>query len=955
MANDREKLVYEIFDAIVDVSPERREATLAERCAGDVELMAAVRSLVRSDKTADSFLEPPVTSALAGFIAQEMATDLVGASLGPYRITRLIASGGMGTVYQAVGGDGEAAQNVAVKVIREGMRGPEMVRRFDRERKLLASLRHVNVASLVDAGVTPDGLPFLVMEYIDGEPIDAYCDGRRLTIRERLDLMLLVCGAAAHAHRNLLVHRDIKPSNIVVTRAGVPKLLDFGIAKLIPDYEDTSTWTRTATERRIVTPQYASPEVMRGEPVSTAMDVYSLGLVLFELLTGRRPYEVTDRSVGSAERMICELEPPVPSAVVVRPDERTSAMGTRTVVDPVKMAGRRDTTPHDLRRMLRGDLDTVMMTALHKDATRRYQSVEQLASDIGRYLTGFPIKARKDSFAYRAAKFYKRHRFSLVMGGVALLFLLVGVAGVVYGYVNARRETRIAQLETAKASEINAFLHEMLAAADPEDGRADMAVREVLDVASLRLEADSLSIPEVRAAVHQTIGETYLNLGLHAEAEPHLRQAVLTRRALDSGHSRELCESLLALGTTLRLGGSHEKADFLLRDALNGSRRLDSEGMALVVRSLIALARVKEEQGAFAEAESMLREALEQGRRTHGTKHRDVAEAMERLGMVLSGTGQKQEEAVTLCRQALAINQSLFGGEHVRVSNSLRRLAVVLQEQSRYEEAEPLYRESLAIHRALFDDDHPEVARVLNNLGWLLFVTGRQEEGREMLKESLSIRRRIFGDEHMAVATTLGNLAATLDAASAEPLLRESVALSEQIHGARHYSVGRTLQNLATCLKDQGKLAEAEPLYRRAVDIMTEALGPDHPSVAYAYFGLADVLMRRGAADVAEPLLRTCIGFPTGDGPANKALRASALGLLGEIETKRGDFTSAEPHLLEAYRVAESITGPESAEAVAAQRRNLVVLYETWGRPEKAEVYRTDTNSDSALDVGLPD
>jgi len=953
-SNDREQRVHEIFDEVVDMPPEQREASLADRCAGDTELMAAVQSLLQSDEATDAFLEPPVASALAGLMAQEVAADLVGTLVGPYRIKRLIASGGMGTVYQAARVDGAPGQDVAVKVIREGLRGPDMLRRFDRERKLLASLGHANVASLVDAGVTPDGFPYLVMEYIDGEAIDTYCDGRTLTVRQRLHLMLDVCAAVTYAHRNLLVHRDIKPSNILVTRAGVPKLLDFGIAKLIPDHDDTAAWTRTATERRIVTPQYASPEVLRGEPVSTTMDVYSLGLVLFELLTGRRPYNVTDRSAGSAERLICELEPPAPSAVVLRPDERVSSTGTRTLVNPDELARRRGASPHDLRRMLRGDLDTVVMTALHKDVGRRYQSVEQLASDVERYLTGFPILARKDSFSYRIAKFYDRHRLGVIMSGVAMLCLFVGVAGVVYGYVHARRETRVAQLEAAKASQINAFLHEMLAAADPEDGRTDMSVREVLDAASLRLEQDSFSMPEVRAAVHQTVGETYLNLGLHAEAEPHLREAVRLRLALEPERPRDSCASLLALGRALRLRGSHEEAEITLQDALSRSRRLGTEDLPLVVQSLIALARVKEDQGAFGTAESLLREAIEQGRGVYGPVHRDVAEAMERLGMVLSGTG-KQDEATQLCRQALAINQSLFGSKHVRVSNSLRRLAVVLQEQSRFEEAEPLYRESLAMHRALFGNEHPEVARVLNNLGWLLFVTGRQEEGREMLRESLSLRRRIFGDKHISVATTLNNLAATLEPAPAEPLLRESLALSEEIYGRRHFSVGRTSQNLATCLKDQGKLTEAGPLYRRAVDIMTDTLGPDHPSVAYAYFGLADVLARRGAADEAEPLLRTCIGIPSGGRPANDALRVSALGLLGEIETQREDYTAAEAHLLEACRMAESFVGPERTEAVTTQRRKLVELYERWGRPQRAEVYRADTKADSAVDEASPD
>jgi len=264
MTNDRRRRVLEVFDEVVEAEPDRRDALLEELCAGDAELVAAVRLLLEHDEASDSFLQPPVASALAGLISREMASDLVGTLVGPYRVTRLIESGGMGTVYHAVRADGDAAHEVAIKVIREGMLGPDMVRRFERERKLLGSLRHPGVASFIDAGVTSDGLPYLVMEYIDGEPIDAYCDRNLLRIPQRLRLLAQVCDAVAYAHRNLLVHRDIKPSNILVTRGGAPKLLDFGIAKLIQDGGTVGTWTRTATERRIITPQYASPEVMRG-------------------------------------------------------------------------------------------------------------------------------------------------------------------------------------------------------------------------------------------------------------------------------------------------------------------------------------------------------------------------------------------------------------------------------------------------------------------------------------------------------------------------------------------------------------------------------------------------------------------------------------------------------------------------------------------------------------------
>ncbi len=938
MTNQRQQLIDQVFDAVVDMPAQERERALMDRCDGDAELVVAVRSLLDSADRSDGFLDAPVPAALADFISQQTEPDLVGSTIGDYRVTDLIASGGMGTVYKAKHKDESDRSPVAIKVIRHGMYGPDAAKRFDRERQALSGLHHPNVASMIDGGVTTAGLAYLVMEYIDGESIDAYCDARAASPRERLRLILDVCAAVSHAHRNLLIHRDIKPSNILVGRDGVVKLLDFGIAKLIPEDGSDAAQTRTMTERRVVTPQYAAPEVIRGEPASTAMDVYSLGLVVYELLTGRRPYDLTNRSARAAEEIICDSAPVAPSTVVTRPNEPVSSSGTRKLASAGELARLRDSTPEQLRREYMGDLDIVVAAALHKDTTRRYASVEHFAADIERYLNGFPVLARKDSASYRAKKFYQRHKLGVVAACVMFASLVGGVGAGAYGLLNARAEAHRARVEAAKSSQINAFLQDMLGGADPEHGRTDITVREMMDLASARVDAVSLPDPQVKAAVHRTLGQTYLDLGLADQAESHLRQALALLRPLRSSARMDLCRSLLGLGKALRVTGTHAEAVAALTEALEISRSLPGAATALTVQSMVALSGVRFDQGAFDEATALLRGAVDLAQKSFGDHHRTVAEAMEKLGVTLSDRGRR-DEAATLCQQALDINRSLYGPRHVRVSNSLRHLAIVRHQQFKYNEAEVLYREALDIHMELFGERHPQVARIMNNLGVLLRTTGRVVEARTMLERALTLRRDLFGNEHEAVASTLNNLATAMDAVSAEPIIRKSLVISKAVHGARHHSVGRTLQNLATSLKDQRKFAEAEPLYRRSLDILGETFGTNHPSYAFALTGLAEVLIQRQAYAKAEPLLRDSIRSREASAPKNDGLKGTALGFLGAVLLERNALNEAEESLLEAYQITSAVSGKLSPEA-RTQAAQLVTLYQRMDKPAAAALYQ---------------
>ena len=937
--SNRQQRVGEVFDKVIELATDAREAFLGDACAGDDELRASVQALLDGHERASEFLDPPLPAAAMTLLSDFTDDALVGCKVGPYKLIEVIASGGMGTVFRAKHVDGEKSEIVAVKLIRPGMDSHDIIRRFIVERETLAKLVHPSIARMLDGGISDDGRPYLVMEYVEGMPITDYCDEQKLSIRDRLQIVRKVCAAVQYAHQNLVVHRDIKPSNILVTSDGIPKLLDFGIAKLTSE-SATETTFRTITSTRYVTPQYASPEVIRGEPASTSMDVYSMGLVLYELLTGHRAYDLRNRPRDRVVQIICEEDPPPPSTVIYVETQIIDADGVTRTIREKTVSEKRKCSPQDLHHLLHGDLDNVVHTSLHKDVIRRYSSIEQLDQDIQRYLTGFPVRARRDTFGYRARKFYKRHIFGTVVAALILLLLLTTVAGTTYGLAKANKEASRALREARKATQINAVLQQMLSSANPNAGNRDMKVREVLDHSANRLLPELADQPEVAAAVHATIGESYMALGMHEEAQPHLQTALNLRKGVFGETHEEVANSLAQLGNAYRISGDFDEAEELLNEAAAVNRALFGDNNKALARNLASLGVLMHERSRYGEAESLLRDALAMGRLVFSDHPSDLSYALEKLALTLSQRG-KFSEAEAYCRESLVLTETLFGVHHPRVSESTRRLAIVLHQGRKFALAEPLYRKALAMDREFLGDKHRNVARILHNLGTLQSALGRRDEAIPLVREALDIRREVFGNEHALVASTLNTLATLHDADRAEPFLVEALVIARKAHGSDHIFVAAVLQNLAAIYRGRDQCSKARPFYVEALAIYEKTLGREHMKTSYPLEGLAHCMMNEDQATKALPLFQRALQIRERilSKESNHPLLAEAKGAMGTCLVKLERFVNAEPLLLKSYQIMKKGYGPKHPDTVLALEA-IIELYESWKKPAEVQEYR---------------
>src|SRR5688572_22373654 len=474
-----------------------------------------------------------------------LVESLEGQRLGAYRIGRKLGSGGMGDVYLAERADDEYQQRVAIKIVRGGTFSPQIQSRLRMERQILATLQHPNIARLLDGGRTADGTPYLVMEYIDGEPIDIYCNRRRLPLQTRIELIRKVCAAVHYAHQNLIVHRDLKPSNILITPEGVPKLLDFGIAKLLDTRHSAQTLTVTHAEYRVMTPAHASPEQVRGDVITTASDIYVLGVLLYELLCGRRPFQLLGASLLEMERIICEQEAPTPSEMVARTARESPELLTDIVAS-------RSTTQARLQKFLRGEIDSIIGMAMRKDAERRYSSAEQLAADLERHLDGKPVLASKDTWLYRTRKFVGGHKLAVAASATAIVTL---AAFATITFVQSKRiayERDIATAERTRAEQVSSFLVELFELSDPSRSRGNqVTARELLDVGARRVQLGLADQPETRATLLSTIGRVYNSLGLHADSVTLLEDALAARIRIHGERHPKVATALTDLGRAL--------------------------------------------------------------------------------------------------------------------------------------------------------------------------------------------------------------------------------------------------------------------------------------------------------------------------------------------------------------------------------------------------------------------
>jgi serine/threonine-protein kinase len=823
---DRYRRVDAVFDALLDVPPEEQMA-FAERAAGDdPEVHAEVLRLLHAHRR-EGFLEspPPVPDGLLdGDSAPE---DRPGERVGPWRIVRVLGRGGMGIVYLAERADGQFEQRAAIKLIHRA--APGIIRRFLEERRILALLEHPGIARLLEGGVTPNGMPYFAMELIEGEPLTRYCDQHDLPTARRLDLVAEVCDAVSYAHRHLVIHRDLKPSNILVTADGRPKLLDFGIAKLLAG--TSAGREQTDTQLPVMTPEFAAPEQVRGESVSTATDVYALGVLLYLLLARRYPYDLKGKSFGELSRIICEEEPARPSAAA----------------------------PEGKGRELRGDLDLIVLTALRKDPARRYQTPAELASDLRRYRDGRPVRARADSAGYRLRKFVGRHR-GAIAASVALLALLAG------GLARERSLRHRAELEAAKAREVGDWVVSVFDLADPgtteRRDTTDVTARALLERGARRVDSTLAEQPEVQAQLRGVFGRAYAGLGLYRESVELLERALAQHTALFGPHSLQAADDRERLGEALMQLDRFDEAEPHLRTALEDRRRQLGPRTDATAEALDRLATLYQRQSRYADAEPLFREALATRRSLFGDTAVAVATALNNLGVLLY-LKASYPEAERAYREALAIDLRTLGPRHVRTAESQQNLAQVAQQLGKVGEAETLYRDALATKRLVLGNANPSVTINLNNLASLLTDEQRLDEAETLIREALMLDRRMFGTTHSFVAAGLRNLAFVLrlkgEPAEAERMYAQALAIDRERLVSPHGSIALDLNSLGNMRRLLGDDAGAEAYFREAADQAHRALGDDHINTLAIDVNLGRTLEAEGRAAEAEALLRPAL------------------------------------------------------------------------------------------------
>lgn len=826
-----------VFSAALDLPPEKQNDFLADACNGDLELRRMVEKLLAAESVSEEVFDNR-------FDAVEMARDLFSDAdadrrLGPYRLERIVADGGMGTVYAAHRVDAEYERRVAIKIIRRGFESDDTLHRFRIERQILASLEHPAIARLYDGGTTDDGRPYLVMEYIEGLPIDRYADEQALCVEERLELFRQVAGAVQYAHRNLLVHRDLKPDNVLVTPDGEVKLLDFGIAKLLEPgrFSETPVASATRTGQRPMSPLYASPEQVRSEAITTASDVYSLGVMLYELLAGRGPYGDVGPLPHEIEQAVCEREPERLTTAVARHPEATA------------VARARSSEPTELSRRLRGDLENIVAMALEKDPARRYPSVGELAEDLRRHLEARPILARRQTWPYLTAKFLRRHRISVTF----VLVLLLLVAATVSFQV-----TQIAE-ERDRADEARGFFIDLLRQSRQfQDPGKVAGVRELLDRGAMQAEALA-SRPRFQAALFQDLGRLYLELGAWEEASRLVESAIeLRRRDLGVDHV-EVGRGLLHLGHLESLRADYDASRRSLGEALEIFQHRLGEDHPETASVLSRLGYIHSEQGDYDTADQMTRRAAEIFAEHPPDDPREETHLLD-IRLDLSLKRGEFQTAETFARRVLEFRRRTFPDDHLEIVSAENNLGLTLYNLGRLADAEKHLEVSIERTRRFLPDSHPNNAIATGNLASVVTEQGRLREGEKTHREALALRLKIYDEGHPAVTWGLVELAWNLILQNrldeAQTVLIPGLEGLAETLGKDNPFYARGVWRRGELSRRGGDLDAAAADFRASIAI-NETVSMDHPGALPAHLGLARVFRARNQLGDAASILRS--------------------------------------------------------------------------------------------------
>ena len=795
----------------------------------------------------------------------------IGRRLGPYQLLHLLGTGGMGEVYLAQRVDQEFEQQVAIKLVRRDLIPVDVYTRLRTERQILANLQHPNIARLFDGGTTEDGTPYLVMEYIDGIAINVYCDRHRLTIQQRLKLFCKVCAAVQYAHQSLIVHRDLKASNILVNESGEPKLLDFGIAKLMNENINTDPSQHTQHGWRVMTPAHASPEQVTGDAITTSSDIYVLGLLLYQLLCGKRAITIpANARMAEIQKMVCQHMPASPSDVLLA----LSKENTQLTQD---IGFSRRSSVKQLFKLLKGDLNNIVMMALRKEPQRRYLTANQFAEDIQHWLSGQPVSATQDSWSYRSSKFISRHRYAVAAASLTLLMLC---AFSVITYLQSQalaRERDTVTLERNKAQQVSSFLIDLFELSDPAHNRGhELKAQELLEVGTRRIETDLKSYPDTRATLLNTIGRVYNSLGLYKEASSVLEKSLNLRQELYGKQHPEVGASLNDLSETHIALGELDIAEAPLKESLSPVLHASSksetkiQSSAVMAKSLFLLGRIALERGEFETAEQRFKQSMDMYDALGQQNSIDKAAVMTQLGKSLSEQ-YKESEAEPWLRAALNIGKAQLGTDHPQVAEQMARLADVLEGQAKNDEAAIWFRTSLNIKRRILGIKHPDTVDTIENYGNFLRRNGVFDEARTLMNEALQI--------------------------------------NTELYGTQHEYVGYDNVNLGLLDYDEGRYVSAEQRFRTALSIYGRSLGQDSVLIAGAQIGLARSLTRQHKPDTALPLLHSAIKISDQSLGKDNPITATANAALGIALLESGRLTQAKALLLKTIPEIEDTYG----------------------------------------------
>ncbi|BDC49862.1 hypothetical protein F183_A21780 [Bryobacterales bacterium F-183] len=906
--------LQDIFHQALAIPPDSRSTFLAEACNGDDALRQQLEGLLQSAGSGDSdFYQTAVGQAAESVFAKDQAVP--GDRLGPYQLIRPLGQGGMGSVFLAARADGAFEKEVAIKLVRAGFDSPAARERFRTERQILAALDHPNIARLLDGGEGSRGEPYVVMEYIEGVPLDVYCKQNTLGVAERVDLFRRICSAVSYAHRRLVVHRDIKPANILIGADGVPKLVDFGIAKLLDTADPAASLTRAG--ERAMTLDYASPEQILGQPITTASDIYSLGVVLYELLTGKPPYRLHGARPSEVERTICVDDPVRPSTSVAR-------------------AGAEVPDANRLARRLRGDLDNIILKAMRKEPDRRYASVDELAEDLRRHREGYPVLAQPDTWQYRAGKFLSRNRAAVGIG-VAV------AASLAFAFVAVIRERNTAQAERAKAEQVSKFLVESFRVVDPSESRGrTLTAREVLQQGAERVDRELQSQPGMRATILRTISEVYASIGLYPDSQNLVERAIQARAAAGESESPEAVEDEIQLGRILLTRGNAKNSIAQYKKALakpdakapeRRSRLLYHMGMAnadagaweesksayeqslalrrqlgdqaLVAQTLFGMADLQFRRSDYTGTLNLGTQAYEIRRQLFQGNHPAVAESLQQMAMAQDALG-KLEEGLRLGQEALKMRRAIFGENHAVVAMNLNDMASFYLHAKRFQESIDAHLQSIAIYKKVFGEKHPLIATALDNLGATYYEMRETKLEEQVKSQAMEMRRELFGEGSMEHTASLSSWAVMLFSRSrfneALSYATRTLELRRKFHGPDAHTVGVAAINLASTYERMGRSADAIPFLQEALGIFRKRLGDKHPTTARTMALLGTCYSNLGNRTKAEEWYRQSI---TSYGNETPSFSWTSFVGLGELLLAKGDLAAAEPLLEKAHEIAK--------------------------------------------------